>query len=556
MTDDSAKRPEGQGVPATPGAWDGDPWETAADAVPDFFAADSYADDGPPGESQAPGARRQAKSQAVELVEMAREHFTVVRDRDGRFYAVAHDTPGVAIDLRGSNGLRQQIAARYFETRGRVASSAALTDMLNTLEGYARQAEHRPIYLRTAQHDGTVYLDRGTPELSVVAISPAGWTITDSAPILFRRSALTAPLPTPAQAGTLSELRALLNVSDEGFRLMVGWLVAALLPGISHPILSLFGQQGTAKTTAMRTLAGLVDPSVAPVRTPPRDEDGWPIMALHSWVIALDNISVLPRWFQDALCRAVTEESDVRREKYTDDGITVMRYQRVMAMTSIDPGSLQGDLADRMLVVNLDPIPNAQRRTDREIAAAVSAMQPGALAALYDLTARVLAALPSVELAERVRMADFCEVLAALDAVTGWTTLEDFLATSRHTASTVVDGDVFAGALRAFAEQVGTWQGSAAALRELVPAPEGRPPRGWPQTTQAVGGRLARLAPALAQVGVLIEQGPREAKTGARSWHITATSDTAENGDGSICPTHGTPMHDGACPRCAVGEAW
>ena len=61
---------------------------------------------------------------------------------------------------------------------------------------------------------------------------------------------LTGPVPIPARTQDgLDRLRALLNVSDSGFRLFVAWLVAALFPDIAHPILAISGEQGTAKST-------------------------------------------------------------------------------------------------------------------------------------------------------------------------------------------------------------------------------------------------------------------------------------------------------------------
>jgi Mg-chelatase subunit ChlI len=102
-------------------------------------------------------------------------------------------------------------------------------------------------------------------------------------------------------------------VDDAGFRLLIGWLLAAYMPGIPHPILALLGQQGTAKTTALRLLLSLLDPSTAPVRTPPTEPAAWAVTAAHSWAVGLDNVSALPAWLQDALCKAVTGDGIVRR---------------------------------------------------------------------------------------------------------------------------------------------------------------------------------------------------------------------------------------------------
>lgn len=464
-----------------------------------------------------PRSPRGEKSQSTQLVELARQRFEVVKDRDGRVYAVDRSHPGIALALRGTTGVRQQIASVFYDSTGKAASGAALADMLNVIEGDALKATPTPVFLRVGESAGVIYLDLGTTAGTVVAVDRAGWKLLDRSPVLFRRSALTSELPEPQRtADGLDRLRRMLNVGDSGFRLMVGWLVAALVPDIPHPILALIGQQGTAKTTAMTMLASVIDPSAAPARTPPRDEDSWGTMALHSWVIGLDNISRLAPWFQDALCKICTGDGIVRRTKYSDDEPSVQRFKRPVALTSIDPGALNGDVADRLLSVELEPISRTQRRTEADVRTDFERAAPAVLGALLDLLAQVLDALPRVHLAELPRMADFARILAALDRVTGWQTLPDYLTAADAAAQTVIDSDAFASAVKDFADKRGTWDGTAAQLGQLLEVD--KPPQGWPRTAQAIGGRLRRIAPAMAQVGVRITERPRTMH--GRGWTI------------------------------------
>lgn len=114
-------------------------------------------------------------------------------------------------------------------------------------------------------------------------------------------------LPVPKRGGTVDELKQFVNVSDDdSWRLLVAWLVQALRPRGPYPVLLLQGEQGSAKSTAERLLRALVDPSVAPLRTTPRNEHDLYIAATNAWVIALDNISNLKPWLSDGLCRLST----------------------------------------------------------------------------------------------------------------------------------------------------------------------------------------------------------------------------------------------------------
>ncbi|WP_181074523.1 ATP-binding protein [Rathayibacter sp. AY1C4] len=455
------------------------------------------------GKGKSPDGSGKGPSQATELVELAKERYRVFRGEDGKTYAVEHDRPGIALPLR-RDGVKEQMAAVYFRTHRRAASGSALSDMLTVLAGEALETAPEPVAIRVARYEGRVYLDLGTADARAVEVDRTGWRLVSSSPALFRRTESVSPLPAPAASGSLDGLRSLLNVSESGFRLVVGWLLAALIPDIGHPILALTGQQGTAKTTAARIVLSMIDPSPGGVDSPPTDAEGWAVKAYNSHAVGLDNVSRLAPWFQDALCRAVTGESFARRARYSDDTITYLTFRSPIVITSIDPGALQGDVADRLLPITLDPLAG-KYRPESEIMAEVDAARPGALGALLSMLAKVLDALPTVTLDDTPRMADFARVLAALDVVTGWTTLADYLDAARTAAQNVTEADSFATAVRDLIDARGRWEGTPAELLAELTG-EGRQPADWPKTAQAVAGKLSRLTPALKASGVMVEK--------------------------------------------------
>jgi hypothetical protein len=444
-----------------------------------------------------------AKSVASRLVALAEERYRVVQAADGRPYAIDKDGPMIAFSLRGKDGLRIRLGRTYYARHKTAPGGSALSDALTVLEGMATEHDPEPVGLRVATTAaGDIVLDLGTVDGRCVVADATGWSVQPRSPVLFRRTTLTSPLPTPQRHGSLDPLRQLLNVNEQGFRLLVGWLVAALIPDIPHPILTLTGEQGTAKSTAARLTVSLIDPSPAPLRTAPRDIKQWSVTAAASWTVALDNISTIPAWLSDTLCKAVTGDGMVDRALFTDDDVTVLSFRRVIAMTSIDAGSLAGDLAERLLPVELSRIDPEQRRTDAEISAAYDAARPAVLGAVLDLLVGVLQELPAVHLDRLPRMAGFTRILAALDQVTGWTTVADYTSTAAEVAEAVIESDPFAEAIRAQAA-LGDWAGTAAQLMELI-TPD-TPPRTWPRSARAVSGALRRLAPALRSAGIAIE---------------------------------------------------
>jgi len=62
----------------------------------------------------------------------------------------------------------------------------------------------------------------------------------------------------------------------------------------------------------------MIDPSVAPVRSLPRDERELFIMASNGHVLAFDNLSGLPPWLSDTLCRLTSGGAFSTRRLFTD----------------------------------------------------------------------------------------------------------------------------------------------------------------------------------------------------------------------------------------------
>lgn len=453
---------------------------------------------------------KKGPSQATTILRLMRERYRPLLGDDGQPYAVAKRGANIALPLRGNGGLRTQAAKMYAdETRGTAPSGSALTDALTVFSGLAEQCEPEPIHLRVARlSDGRIVVDQGTADGRCIIIGPDGWRKEKRSPVLFRRTRLSAPMPDPYTSGGFEKFRKLINVDEDDWQVIVGFMVATLFEDIPHPILGLFGLQGTAKSNATRMIINLVSPSAAPTRSSPRDLKTWVTGANAAWMTGLDNMSNIPDWLSDALCRASTGEGMVDRALYTDSDVSVISFRRVVVINGIDTGEMAGDLAERLIRVELNPI--RKRRDERALWADFDEARPYALGALLDLTVQVLKVLSDIEVEDAPRMADFARILAAIDQVNEWDTLGHYTAMARETQSDSLSpfGTAFKDFALKWCETNEEWRGTSTELFDkLVPRDQQskpKPPKEWPKP-KTMKGQIKRDMPALATFGIDVD---------------------------------------------------
>lgn len=459
--------------------------------------------------------------------------------------------------------LRTELRGVFYRETGKTATQNALTEAIDTLEMIAAEAEPVSTYLRVARPaDGEIYVDLGDKADTVVRISADGWEVIDrDVPVLFRRTTITKHLPVPERGGDLSRLWEFVNLQPEDRGVIIGWLVAAYVSvGLPTPILALLGEQGTAKTSAMRRVLSLIDPTSAPVRRPPNDAEKLLHAAHGCRGLGFDNLSSIPRWLSDGLCRAVTGETDVDRSLYSDDDLRVIQVMNVLAFTGIDVGAIAGDLAERSVWGDLTVIPATERRSEQDLNSAWDAAYPSMVGGLFDLVAACLAKLPEVNLTSKPRMADFAEILAALDLATGSKSLARYTLAQDTVAEDIVATDQFLVTLASKITK--RWEGTGKQLYELLPRPEND--RYWPEP-RGISGKLRRSAPDLRKAGwEVTEIKPDAASKRPKTWILVPPEVDTEISDKDMADLavlqemrdHNTEvlterlLADGAVPDC------
>jgi hypothetical protein len=382
------------------------------------------------------------------------------------------------------------------------------------------------VYIRVAGYGGRVYVDLCDPAWRVVEITPEGWQIIPGrdAPVRFVRTSGMLALPDPERGGSLGELRAVLNIGrdaegERNWLLISAWLAQGFNPRGPYPVLTLLGPQGAAKSFAQRILRNIVDPSSVPIRGVPRDEHNLYIDAASSWVISLDNMSTIPAWFSDALCRLATGGGFSTRTLYTDRDQELFSALRPAAINGIGDVITRPDLLDRALIINLPRIRPEDRRAEKELEAAAEAAKPGILGALFDAVAAGLAKQDAVFLERHPRMADFARWGVATEEALGGepgSFMNAYTESQEEAVETALEAWPVAAVVMDFAvsyTKEEPWGGTAtdlfARLNDRADDDLKRS-RDWPRAPNKLMEQLGRLAPALQEAGVYVMRTSRK----------------------------------------------
>jgi hypothetical protein len=433
-----------------------------------------------------------------------------------------------------AKGFRRWLARRFFEATQGAPSSEALQSALNVIEAKAHfDAPERVVYIRVGGLDGKLYLDLGDENWRAVEIDAQGWRVIDNPPVRFRRASGMKPLPIPASGGSVETLRSFLNVqSDADFVLVVAWALACLRNRGPYPVIALSGEQGSAKSTFSAILRALLDPNTAPLRALPREDRDLFIAASNGHVLAFDNVSGLPAWISDTLCRLATGGGFAVRQLYTDQDEVLFDAARPVILNGIEDIVTRPDLADRAVFLTLEPIPEERCRPEQELWAAFEAERPRILGVLLDAVAKGLAMLPQTKLEKLPRMADFALFATACETAlwspgTFWSA---YCGNRDEAVEGVIDADPIAAAVRAVMATRTEWTGTASDLLGALAEAAGErvsKTKTWPDSPRGLAGRLRRAAAFLRKIGIEISFG-REGRARTRTIHI-ATTPTPEN---------------------------
>ena len=461
------------------------------------------------------------------LMRTANENTIYFRDKSKMAYAEISEDGKTHLFYLKSDEYKERLLLKHYKKTGRILATRGVVDaVISTLSASTIENPVREVFLRKAFFDGNLYYDMGDETGRVIEITSEGWKMISKSPIPFIRADSTLPQFEPKKGGDIGMLKKLVNVRDEDFILLVGWMMGFFLPRGTQPILNFKSGEGTAKTTTTNNTRNILDPNNDPSRETPENKDDFNLAARNNAVVAFENLTFIPKWMSNALCCLSTGSSSPTRKFHTQLEETKFKAKRPIIINGIPEIVTKPDLLDRLVKLELPKL--ASYGDEGELEEEFKKLAPYIFDVLLTAAAEGLKNLPNVEIGKaKDRTVNFMKWVCACAPALGFTQ-EEFLkayeANRGKSKGMSVELSSLGSELESWAREQeskvdrdGKSQIFYGQTKELVKKLEqhagygyesydDRPPRDWPDTPQSAGRQLQLLNATLLSRGLEITE--------------------------------------------------
>lgn len=223
------------------------------------------------------------------------------------------------------------------------------------------------------------------------------------------------------------------------------------------------------------------------MRSKPKNEEDFIITAHNSWIVGLTNLSSIPPWLSDSMCRVATGEGFSTRKLYSNYEEVIFNPCRPQIINGINELISRHDLASRAIFINLPSLEDEKRKEEDAFNSEFEKVRPDILGGLLDAVVMALRNKPHVKLDSKPRMADFALWVVAAEPALPWEEGEFLKAYNNNRCEIIqksVEADFVGNAILKWFKGKERWEGTVSELlnelEELVGEKIIRQ-KGWPK---------------------------------------------------------------------------
>jgi len=478
------------------------------------------------------------------------------------FYRIVINDLGILKHLKlDSPEFTDLCVDRFYRTFGKIPTKDTIRDAIKALGAFSRNSKTINVRNRVALTKGEngeweIWIDLCDKYYRSIKITSKGYELIEQTPPLFRRFEHMETLCLPKKDGkdakddgvqefctppmridsnikyrgggknsySISSLQSLpsfpylfkifnfLRVKEEEQILILSAIVSYFF--VDYPFICVYilGKSGLGKSTGVKIIKRLLDPSKAVILAINRNIDQLLQDLDHHYFCAYDNVSHISQEYSDVFCRGSTGYGIAKRKHYTNDSDFLRIIKRPIWFNGISLAIIREDLLKRTILT--EPLPIlGKERTEEEIYAEFDKIKPYVLHDLFTLVSQVLAKLPTITPKKLFRMADYTKIGCAVAEVLGYSQdffIEAYEKKQNDQIKEVIWNNTLGNVLYEFIENLPDWRGTPNTLYKLLrnQAQElgvSTRAKDYPKASNHMSREIKNLQEAFEKIGITIE---------------------------------------------------
>lgn len=350
---------------------------------------------------------------------------------------------------------------------GNIPSKTTISTAIGYLDSLACDGDEIELYNRVGKLGDDYFYDLSNKNWEAIKICKNGWEVSNNLPPLFKRQSHQKSQIKPINGGDIYKLLDFIHVPDNKKLLLLVYIVSCFIPDIPHPVLMMFGPQGSGKSMSMEFIRSLIDPSQTPRLKLPKSDREIIQNFDHHYCAFYDNLSNISGELSDMICRGVTGESSEQRSLYSNDDAVIRSYRRCIALNGINIAAEREDLLDRSILMQLKSFEFGKRLDENTLRTEFEKAIPSILGGILDTLVKAMNLYPDVKLENYPRMADFAKwgyAIAESLGDYGEEFLESYESDSNERILETVNSNPIALAILELMKNNNIWTGTATEL--------------------------------------------------------------------------------------------